>query len=61
MALFSFFSRGATLRALSALDDCQLSDLGLNRYDLADARRKGEAVSTLLAERRNERAGFWLR
>lgn len=61
MALFSAFSRRSSLRALSSLDDRRLSDLGLNRYDLAAARSKGKEASLFLAERRNERAGFWLR
>lgn len=59
MSIFTAFSRRASLRALFALDDRRLSDMGLTRFDLADARRM--ASTALLNERRNERAGFWLR
>jgi hypothetical protein len=61
MSFFSFIGRNAGFNALSALDDRRLSDLGLARFDLADARRKGKATGSFLTERRSERAGAWLR
>lgn len=60
MSIFSLFGRSA-VKALSELDDRRLSDLGLNRYDLFDARRSGRGASSLLSDRRSERASFWLR
>ena len=61
MSLFSLFAHQTALRALAALDDRRLSDLGLNRYDLFDARHKGRKAGSLLSQRRNERAQSWLR
>jgi hypothetical protein len=60
MNLLSFFTRGASVKALSALDDRRLSDLGLNRYDLFEA-RGSRCAASLLEIRRSERAEFWLR
>jgi len=57
--LSKFFARHG-MNALNGLDDRRLSDLGLNRYDLHDARRSRDAAA-LLASRRNERAAAWLR
>lgn len=61
MALFSFFNRKSVLSALADLDDRCLSDIGLNRYDLNAARRKGASAAAYLSDRRAERAAFWLR
>jgi len=62
MSLFSMFNRRSSLNALSDLDDKRLSDLGLNRYDLHDAKRLSAVnASFLLASRREERAEYWLR
>lgn len=60
MALLSSFFRRTSLHTLFNLDDRRLSDLGLNRYDLFDAKRSGQGAA-LLAERRDERAHNWLR
>lgn len=61
MSLFSFFSRRAGLQSLSALDDRMLNDLGLSRSDLVDAGRMGAGATSLLSERRNQRASSWMR
>jgi len=62
MNLFSIFNRNSSLNALSDLDDKRLSDLGLNRYDLHEAKRMSmENAGSLLASRRQERALQWLR
>lgn len=62
MGIFSKFARRQSLSALSSLDNSRLSDLGLNRYDLLDAKRiSSEKIGSLLDERRAERAHFWLR
>lgn len=60
MALFSALKRLSGLNSLSALDDHMLSDLGLCRHDIAEARSKGKATTAFLDTRRNERAGGWL-
>lgn len=56
MALFSALKRLSGLNSLSALDDHMLSDLGLCRHDIAEARSKGKATTAFLDTRRNERA-----
>ena len=68
MALFSFKSRlGAgmrrsTLRSMMQMDASLLSDMGLTRYDIAEAmRQNGVAAGQLLDARRNARAAQWLR
>ncbi len=62
MGLFSFFNAKSSLSNLSALDNCRLSDLGLNRYDLFDARHlNAKKAGNFLSERRSERAHFWLK
>lgn len=68
MALFSFKSRfGAgmrrsTLRSMMQMDASLLSDMGLTRYDIAEAlRHDGIAAGQLLDARRNARATQWLR
>lgn len=62
MGLFSLFGRQRSLASLSDLDDNRLSDLGLDRYDLFEARRfESKQVGSFLAQRRNERAHFWLK
>ncbi len=49
-------------KQMSELDAHRLSDLGLNRYDLFDARKlHGQGRGAHLDARRAERAGFWLR
>ena len=67
MALFSFKSRVAgmcrsTLRSMMQMDSSLLSDMGLTRYDIAEAlRSNGAAAGQLLDARRNSRAMEWLR
>ena len=62
MGLFSNITRRKSLNALSALDNSALSDLGLNRYDLFDAKRCApNKIAGFLNQRRSERAHFWLR
>ncbi len=66
MNMFSAFSRlysdWASTKSLSKLDSCRLSDLGLTRYDLFDARNmRGTARGDFLTSRRDDRAQFWLR
>lgn len=61
MPLFSMFTRSSGLKALAELDDRMLSDLGLCRHDLAQARAKGRGSKMFLNGRRSERAGSWLR
>lgn len=67
MALFSFKSAGgsrmrrSTLRTLMKMDSALLSDMGLTRFDIADALRHGAAAGELLEARRNARATEWLR
>ncbi|VAW19653.1 hypothetical protein MNBD_ALPHA12-1562 [hydrothermal vent metagenome] len=47
---------------MSELDACRLSDMGLNRYDLFEARKlHGAGRGAHLDARRAERAGSWLR
>ena len=52
--------RRSTLRQLFSMDSTQLSDMGLTRYDIADALRSSDA-GQLLAARRDARASAWLR
>lgn len=68
MALFSFKSRSgagmrrSTLRSMMQMDDALLSDMGLTRYDIAEAlRQSGPAAGEFLDARRNARAAQWLR
>lgn len=52
----------STLRALLELDDRRLNDLGLTRFDLVEALRRGRfQAAEMLDARRNERAANWLR
>ncbi len=66
MALFFNWSRkGAgmrrsTLRELFNMDAARLSDLGITRYDIAEAVRSGNA-GEFLAARRSARASSWMR
>lgn len=60
MRFFASFFGNKTLSDLNGLDDRQLSDLGLCRYDLIEASHSRNAVATLSA-RRSERAAAWLR
>lgn len=67
MALFSFKSRSgagmrrSTLRSMMQMDASLLSDMGLTRYDIAEALRHGGiAAGQLLDARRNTRATQWL-
>lgn len=53
--------RRSTLRALMNMDSTQLSDIGLTRYDIAEALRSGVNAGELLAARRDSRAANWLR
>lgn len=49
-------------KQLMELDDCRLSDLGLNRYDLFAARKlRGAGRGEHFNACRSERAGLWLR
>jgi len=49
-------------KQLSELDDCRLGDLGLDRYDLFEARKlHGAGRGRYFDARRSERAGSWLR
>ncbi len=62
MGIFLNISRKRSLNALSGLDNSRLSDLGLNRYDLFDARNVSPAkLGGFLDQRRSERAYFWMR
>ena len=67
MALFSFKSRSSgmrrsTLRSMMQMDATMLNDMGLTRYDIAEAlRQDGIAAGQLLDARRNARAAQWLR
>lgn len=68
MALFSFKSRAgagmrrSTLRSMMQMDEALLSDMGLTRYDIAEAlRHGGAAAGEFLDARRNGRAIQWLR
>lgn len=51
----------ATLQAFLAFDDRRLNDLGLSRFDLADAMKAHRDVGSLLSARRSEHAAFWMR
>ena len=53
--------RRSTLRAMMQMDATLLSDMGLTRYDVAEALRSGASAGDLLNERRNARATAWLR
>lgn len=53
--------RRSTLRALFNMDSTQLSDMGLTRYDVAEALRNGGEAGQFLTARRNARATAWLR
>jgi len=59
MSFLSGFIARRRMGGLYRLDDRSLNDLGLNRYDLFDARHCRDAVG-LLNSRRIERAGAWL-
>lgn len=65
--LFASFRNGAgmrrsTLRAMMQMDPARLSDMGLTRYDIAEAmRQSGTTAGDFLTERRNARASEWLR
>ncbi len=49
-------------RQLSELDDFRLSDLGLSRYDLFEARKlHGAGQGKHFSACRSDRAGSWLR
>lgn len=69
MPLFSFKSRSgaggmrrSTLRSMMQMDANLLSDMGLTRYDIAEALRQGgSSAGELLDARRNARATEWLR
>lgn len=61
MSIFNAFFRRSSLSGLAKLDDCRLSDIGLNRYDLFEAAGKGRHSVAFLNERRSERASFWLK
>ncbi len=62
MGLFSRFTNRHLLNELSSFNDARLNDLGLNRYDLLDARHvKSKRLGDFLSKRRAERAHFWLR
>ncbi len=62
MGIFLDISRKRSLNLLSALDNSRLSDLGLNRYDLFEARNVSSAkLGGFLSQRRSERAHYWLR
>ncbi len=61
-ALSRIYSDWTSVRKLSELDSCRLSDLGLTRYDLFDARNmRGTSRGDFLAARRDDRAETWLR
>lgn len=53
--------RRSTLRALLNMDSARLSDMGLTRFDIAEALRNGANAGQILDARRNERAAEWLR
>ncbi|WP_196259518.1 DUF1127 domain-containing protein [Pelagibacterium limicola] len=53
--------RRSTLRELLNMDPALLSDIGLSRYDIADALQSGSNAGRLLAARRSARATEWLR
>lgn len=59
MSLFSSLAARSALKSLAAMSDHQLSDIGLCRHDIVEARSASNAVD-FLAARRNERATFWL-
>lgn len=65
MAFFFNRARGrmsrSSLQTLMGLDPRQLSDMGLTRYDIAEAMRNSSAAADLLSARRHERALSWLR
>lgn len=68
MALFFSKSRAgagmrrSTLRSMLSMDAALLSDMGLTRYDIAEAlRHGGGAAGQFLDARRNARASEWLR
>lgn len=61
MSIFSAFSRQSGLDELAALDEARLNDIGLTRFDVAVARRKGKNAISYLAELRSERAAAWKR
>lgn len=56
MRFLSRFIARRQLGGLYRLDDRSLNDLGLNRYDLYEARHCRDAAG-LLSRRRRERAG----
>ncbi|WP_127144777.1 DUF1127 domain-containing protein [Pelagibacterium montanilacus] len=65
-AFFTRFRRNGgvgrgSLRALMTLDAARLSDLGLTRFDIADALREGGNAADVLSARRAQRATDWLR
>lgn len=54
--------RRSTLRSMMQMDASLLSDMGLTRYDIAEALRQGgSSAGELLDARRNARATEWLR
>lgn len=54
--------RRSTLRSMLQMDAALLSDMGLTKYDIAEALRQGGgAAGDLLDARRNARAAEWLR
>lgn len=54
--------RRSTLRSMMQMDSALLSDIGLTRYDIAEAlRHDGTAAGRLLDARRSARALEWLR
>ena len=62
MGLFSFFNNQRSIASLNNMDSHRLSDLGLNKFDLYDARHlSSKKAGCLLNARRSERAHFWLR
>ncbi len=61
-SLGRYFASRASARCLSQMDNARLSDLGLNRYDLFEARRMGlQRRSEFFSHRRDQRADAWLR
>ena len=58
----SYFANKASERSLAQMDTCRLSDLGLNRYDLFDARfMDARSRSEFFSSQRELRAQTWLR
>jgi uncharacterized protein YjiS (DUF1127 family) len=53
--------RRSTLLEMFNMDSSRLSDMGLTRYDIAEALRGGADAGQLLAARRDARASSWLR